>query len=127
MDNFNEEKSIPYCQLLAEMSRRRKKITSIKHRITLKGSKQQGDFILINLPQGGECTVYVHVVSELHCIITCTAGSPTTERDQTFGDLAAAAIGNVCLNASTVLLNIPRLPNNIHAIAILYRSWSSSY
>ena len=57
VDNFKEGKSTPCCQLLAEMSKKRKKITSIKHRIILKGSKQQGDFILINLPPGGECTV----------------------------------------------------------------------
>ena len=79
--------------------------------------------------------VYMYLAKYLHYTLTCTAGSPTTEREQTFGDLAAAAMGNDCLHTSivTVLLNIiiQRLPNNINVIInefnTPHRSWSSSY
>ena len=53
VDNFREGKLIPYCQLKAELSGRRKKIPVLNHRILLKGARQPHNFFTLELPVRG--------------------------------------------------------------------------
>ena len=57
MDNFREGKLTPCCQLLAEVSGKKKKIPTMKHQVKLEGAKYPNDVFLISLPAGGS---YVH-------------------------------------------------------------------
>ena len=53
VDYFREDKSIPCCQLLAEVSGKKKKIPTLRHQVNLKGAKFPNDFFVINLPARG--------------------------------------------------------------------------
>ena len=53
VDNFREGKATPCCQLLAEVSGKKKNIPTLKHQINLKGAKYPNDVLVINLPAGG--------------------------------------------------------------------------
>jgi hypothetical protein len=52
VDNFREGKLTPCCQLLAEVSGK-KKVQTLKHQINLRGAKYPNDVAVINLPAGG--------------------------------------------------------------------------
>jgi hypothetical protein len=53
VDNFREGKLTPCCQLLAEVSGKKKKVPALKHQINLRGAKYPNDMFVINLPAGG--------------------------------------------------------------------------
>ena len=53
VDNFREGKLTPCCQLLAEVSGKKKKIPTLKHQVNLKGAKYPNDVFVINLPARG--------------------------------------------------------------------------
>ena len=57
VDNFREGKVTPYCELSAEVSKRRKKIPELKHRVFLKGAKYPNDVFTIKLPIEGKCVI----------------------------------------------------------------------
>ena len=63
VDNFKEGKITPCCQLKAEVSRRRKKIQELKHRVALVGAKYPNNVFTIDLPIEGS----------LQCITLCTS------------------------------------------------------
>ena len=57
VDNFKKGKSIPYCQLKAELSRKRKKQsqprTGLEYQLTLKGAKHPKNIVTIDVPVRG--------------------------------------------------------------------------
>ena len=53
VDNFREGKATPCCQLLAEVSGKRKKVPSLRHQIALKGAKYPNDVFTLKLPVEG--------------------------------------------------------------------------
>jgi hypothetical protein len=57
VDSFREGKLTPSCQLLAEVSGKKKKIPTLKHQVNLRGAKYPNDVFVINLPAGG---TYIH-------------------------------------------------------------------
>ena len=112
VDNFKPGKGTPRCQLSVELTNRRKKISAIKHQISLQGAKFPHNVFTISLPIEGMCTCDVAMNTDcIHCYITymyiCTpAVVPTllliidasAKRSQTFGDLAAAGSSISCLH-----------------------------
>jgi hypothetical protein len=58
VDNFRPGKSIPCCQLKAEVSGRRKKIPQLSHQVELKGAKYPHNMFTIDLPAEGRYTYH---------------------------------------------------------------------
>ena len=54
VDNFKEGQLTPCCQLLAEVSARKKEVPVLKHQVNLKGAKYPHNVFVISLPAGGK-------------------------------------------------------------------------
>ena len=69
VDNFREGKGTPRCQLLAEVSGKKKKLPSLKHQVNLKGAKYPNDFFTLNLPIEGMKTVCGIIILLAHVFL----------------------------------------------------------
>ena len=86
VDNYREGKLIPCCQLLAELSGKKKKTPIVKH---LRGAKYPNDLFVINLPAGGKLN------AQSHCflIITIIADTRLQKRSLDLSAIAADDAG----------------------------------
>ena len=63
VDNFKEGKSTPCCQLLAEVSAKKKKVPILKRQVNLKGAKYPNNVFVISLPAGGKLAPYLYYIA----------------------------------------------------------------
>ena len=79
---------IPCCQLKAEVSRKKKKVSTLKHRVTMDGAKPPNNEFVIDLPAEGKLGSSLQFML---CLVSFADPCSHHARFETFGDIAAVA------------------------------------